>query len=145
LSKSPFLVSVLFDVQASFLAALLRGHRRSDGLVFFRGPSANLNHAGLQPLRQLAIELDKQQPVLYVSATHFDMIGEPKSDARRRRMRCRNVRSASAAFFSPRIESVFLIYLDFGVFLAEPGERHSNPVLILGETLDVVGADMCSA
>jgi hypothetical protein len=53
---------------------LLRGHRLSDGR-----PSANLNHAGLQPLRQIAIELDKQHPVLYVSATYFDMTGELKA------------------------------------------------------------------
>src|SRR5439155_18942129 len=113
----------------------LSGDRRIDGLAPFRDRRADLNHTGLQPLRYLALEVDGQQPVLHVSTPDFDMVGE--LEAALESARCDAAveeRALLIRFFllaSDR-ESV-LLHLDLDVFLAEPGDRHGDAVLILGK------------
>ena len=56
--------------------ALVCGDGRINGLVSFRDRRTDLNYTGLQPLRYLALEVDRQQPVPHVSAPHLDIVGE---------------------------------------------------------------------
>ena len=37
---------------------------------------APIHCTGLKPLRYFALKIDRQQPVLHVSALHFDILGE---------------------------------------------------------------------
>src|SRR6185295_499445 len=109
--------------------------RRIDGLAAFRDRRADLNNTGLQSLRYLALEVDRQQPVLHVSTPHFDMVGELEAalesagcDAAVEELALR------IRFFlltSDR-ESV-LFHLDLDVLLAEPSDCHGDAVLVLGK------------
>ena len=53
--------------------------------------------------------------------------------------RCRNVRSLSSGFFCAADDERRLLHVDLELVLVKAGDRHRNAVLVVAETLDVVG------
>jgi hypothetical protein len=58
--------------------SLLRCDQCIDKLVLgaLRNDRSDFNCTGLKPLRYFTLKIDRQQPVLHVSALHFDRLAE---------------------------------------------------------------------
>src|SRR5262249_18273007 len=102
---------------------------------------ADGNGAGLQPLGNVAHEIDVQQAVLEVGALDLDVIGELEAplegacgDASVQEL----TTLVLGLLLTADVEDL-LLDVDLQLVLGEASNRHGDLVLVVGESLDVVG------
>src|SRR5262245_53951698 len=97
--------------------------------------------ARLQALRDIAHEVDMQQTVLELGALHLDVVGELEAalEGSGGDAAVQELALLVLGLLLGADGEHLLLDVDVELVLAEAGHRHADPVLVVGEPLDVVG------
>src|SRR5262245_43832651 len=102
---------------------------------------ADGNAARLQALRDIAHEVDIEEAVLEVGTLHLDVVGELEAPLDRAGgdAAVQELALLVIGLLLGADAEHLLLDVDMDLVLAEAGHRHGDPVLVVGEPLDVVG------
>src|SRR5690606_24400039 len=105
------------------------------------GAGADRDRAGFHALRQIALKVDVQKAVVEIGALHFDVVGKLEAALERagRDAPMQEHTLLIVGLLVAGYDQGLLFDLDLEFIFGEAGDRHGDAVLVVAETLDVVG------